>query len=124
MKTKMVNLKLPKKPSTGDLSVPMSAAMTPAKDRDAYPYGTRLDFEEDQVSKFKGLDPLPDAETKVTGTFEGYVSRAEVRDTADGGKKRSLCIQVTDVALDFGDEIEKKEAKQAKRTGELLSPTR
>ena len=58
-----------------------------------YPYGLELRLDDDSVSKL-GID-LPDVGTEVSVTAKGKVQSAESRDSADGGKRLSCCIQIT-----------------------------
>lgn len=121
-----VNMKLPKESKEGG-DYPAPSMAMPAKDRDAYPYGLCIRLEDDQIKKLKKFigDVLPDAETTGELTVTFYVKRAESTDTADGGKRKCLELQITDIdELSFGDEIEEKEKRSVERTGKLLSPTR
>ena len=120
-----VSMKLPKQSKEGgDYPSPV---LMPEKDRDAYPYGLCVRLEDDQIKKLKKFigDVLPDAETTGELTVTFYVKRAESTDTASGGKRKCLELQITDIDnLTFGDEIEEKEKRQTDRVAKIVSPTR
>jgi len=56
-----------------------------------YPYGLRLDLDDEQMTKL-GMD-IPNVGEEITITAKGTVERAEIRDSGDG-KKKSCCIQM------------------------------
>ena len=58
---------------------------------DDYPYGLRIDFDDDMMTKL-GMK-MPEVGGKVKLVAEGTVERAELRDTGDG-KKQSCCVQI------------------------------
>lgn len=60
--------------------------------REDYPYGLRIDFDDEMMTKL-GMD-LPEVGSEVKLAAEGTVERAEVRDSTYGGKSKSCCIQL------------------------------
>lgn len=68
---------------------------------DDYPYGTRLDLDEDSLDKL-GITNLPEVGSTMKVTAEASVDSVSSRAYAgeDGGKqKRSLTLQLTKMAL-------------------------
>jgi hypothetical protein len=58
--------------------------------REDYPYGLRIDLNDDQMEKL-GME-LPTVGSTVTLCMKGTVERAELRDTGEG-PEASCCIQ-------------------------------
>lgn len=66
-----------------------------------YPYGTRLDLDEDSLKKL-GIKELPEAGDELCVTAHATVTRSEESTSSDGrGSKtrRYLCLQITKMAL-------------------------
>lgn len=77
----------------------------------SYPYGLTISLEEEEIKKL-GIDGVPDAGSKKMLSAVVEVSNVSVRDSNDkknGGKRRSISLQITDMEL-----TEKKERKLAK----------
>lgn len=91
----MIDLKQPKK-SKKELKEGMEA---PVPDQDAYPWGTRLNFETEQIEKMPALQKA-DAGEKVQIKAIGTIISVNVRDYVDGIKKRkSVEIQIEKIEI-------------------------
>lgn len=94
---KLVSMKRPKEEKHDD------KACDPCEfERPDYPYGTRLNLEEDQLESL-GLKAMPPAGAQIR--IEGLGEVIGVREEQVEGKtRRSLEIQITDLGLDAGPE--------------------
>lgn len=90
----MISLKLDKKDKAA-----LKANEAPlASNQPEYPYGTRLNFDSEQLAKLPGLGKAAVGEI-ITGQFKAKVVEMRV-DERDGSKKRqSVELQITDIAL-------------------------
>lgn len=88
----LVNMKRTKK----DKGVITDSPVSP--NEDAYPYGLEVNLEDESLKKL-GLSSLPEAGETMTMLAQVKVSRASATDTANGGKRKSLSLQITDMAL-------------------------
>lgn len=84
----------------------MSAAETksmiepmPSKDTPRYPYGLNIHLEGEAMEKL-GLENLPKVGTQMMLMALVNVESVSERDSQDGGKKQSMSIQITDMALE------------------------
>lgn len=64
-----------------------------------YPYGLCLNLEDEQIKKL-GISKLPEVGETMTLTAKVEVSSLSQRDTREGGKKSSLSLQITDMAVE------------------------
>lgn len=121
----MVSMKLPKKDKDADGDSPVMLNSSPAE-RDAYPYGLRVDFDEPQVEALddaKMLDDL-DEEKEVIITARAYCRAYHKDRKQDGSWDRRLGFQITDVIDIKPDDSKAKDSEEKERVGSLLSPTR
>lgn len=123
----MVSMKLPKKDKKdAEVDSPIGYSSSPA-DRDAYPYGLKLRFENEQVKQLDDEDMLPadiDDANEVVLTVRGYISDYDKDRMQDGSTKVCIGIQITDIDEIKIDDSKDKEEEAKSRTGSLLSPTR
>lgn len=103
----LVDLKIPKKKQE-ETCKPCS--VNPANE-DKYPWGTRLNFNNDEVEKIPGLKDLK-AGDKVTVSGEGTVTMINTRDTQDGGKRYEVEIQIEKFAYEAKKPLEKMSPKE------------
>jgi hypothetical protein len=89
---KMVNMKMGKGESNTLLGE------SPSKDSPAYPYGLNIELNEDSLKKLK-LDDLPEAGEEMYIHAKVSVVRSSITDTKEGGKQRSVSLQITDLCL-------------------------
>lgn len=75
---------------------PLSVPDAPTED---YPYGLRLDLNEDTLDKL-GLDTLPDVGDELDLAAKVKVETVSQRTGMDGKKSRSLDLQITDMKLE------------------------
>ena len=66
--------------------------------REMYPYGLRLDLNDDSLEKLK-IESLPKVGKTVQVTAEARVESVSERDDTRGGKRRSLELQITKMAV-------------------------
>jgi hypothetical protein len=78
-------------------------------DAPRYPYGLRLDLNEDVLSKL-GLPALPAVNQKMILVARVEVCALSQYDSQDGGKHQSICLQITDMSLDA--DKEKRDASE------------
>ena len=64
---------------------------------DAYPYGTRLSFEEEEVKKLGIEDLKADQTVHVIGL--GVVESVSIRESVKGGKRHDISIQIKKVVI-------------------------
>jgi len=84
----------------------MSAAETksmiepmPSKDSASYPYGLSIHLEDSVMQKL-GLEKLPKTGTQMMLMAIVEVKRVVDEDSDEGGKRQSMSIQITDMALE------------------------
>ncbi len=91
---KLTNMQLPKR-SEKDLS---TAAVPPEGEQPRYPWGLSLNLEDESLKKL-GVDTLPEVGVVLSLTAKVTVTSVSARDDQDGGKSRSMNLQITDMAL-------------------------
>lgn len=92
----------------------MVKAFSPTADNSPrYPYGLRLDLSSESLEKL-GMKAMPKVGAKLMLEAEVEVQSVSIGDSVDGGKNRSLSIQVTEMALGTG----KEESDEEKFYGE------
>lgn len=95
------------------LSAKESKAMvepaSPAGEGPRYPWGLQLRLDNESIDKL-GLAGLPDTGATLMVHARAIVTETSERDSQDGGKRRTLEIQITDLAI----EAEPKEGERAK----------
>lgn len=72
----------------------MGGCCSPSYDSDAYPYGLRLDLNNDSLDKLK-MDDLPKVGKTVKITAEASVERVEESTSSKGVPRRSVALQIT-----------------------------
>ena len=69
---------------------------------DPYPYGLEVNLDEDSLQKL-GIAELPAAGGVVNLAAKAKIASVSSHDSTRGGKRRSLSLQITDLALDAGE---------------------
>lgn len=101
----LVDLKIPKKKVE-------NKRYCPAEDTsDKYPWGTRLNFNNEEVEKIPGLIDLKVGD-KVNITGEGTITLVNTRETQDGGKRCEVEIQVEKFAYEAKKPLDKMSPKE------------
>lgn len=100
---KMANMKMDK--SEAEAHMPTAVADSPE-----YPYGLRLELTEEAIGKL-GLNSLPKVGSKMAINARVEVSSASQYDSKEGGKRRSISLQITDLGL--GPDVEAKNPEEA-----------
>jgi hypothetical protein len=96
MDTKLTSMKLPaRKPSTEEKMYP---TMCEGGNEPEYPWGLCLNLEEQQLVAL-GIKTLPKVGATITIQAKGNVTSVSENETQDG-TRRSVSIQITDLALD------------------------
>lgn len=90
---KLASMKLPKHVKEGETADPCCVDYTPPD----YPYGTRLNLEEDQLVAL-GITAMPTTSDPISITAIGTVI-AVSEEQRDGKITRRLEIQITDMAI-------------------------
>jgi hypothetical protein len=78
---------------------------------DKYPWGTRLNFNNEEVEKIPGLIDLKVGD-KVNITGEGTITLVNTRETQDGGKRCEVEIQVEKFAYEAKKPLDKMSPKE------------
>ena len=90
-----------------------------------YPYGLRISLSEDEVKKLD-LDPLPDVGSSIAIRGMATVASVSIDDSQDGGKRRSVSLQITDLYLggpkDAAEKMYGKESSESKGPDGKLNP--
>ena len=77
-----------------------TACCAPESDQPAYPYGLRIDLNDETLAKL-GITELP-----AVGTTMKLMAVVEVTSASqyesEQGKDRTICLQITDMAMDAG----------------------
>ena len=74
-----------------------------------YPYGLCIHLDNETLDKL-GISELPEVGKEINLSAVGYVKSASMSDSEEGGKMKSLGIQITDLGLGkMGKKSEKKE---------------
>lgn len=68
-------------------------------DADKYPWGMTLSFDDATLKKLDMTD-LPQAGTELDLVCRARVTRQEITDTEGGGKRCSMTVQVTAIAVE------------------------
>lgn len=85
--------------STKAERVQQNKAMQPmASGAETYPWGLELRFEEQTLDKLK-MTTLPEVEDELTFTIKAKVKSVSSNESAGGGKRRCVELQVTAVKL-------------------------
>jgi hypothetical protein len=74
-------------------------AATPEGDAPAYPWGLALHLEHDQLEKL-GIDALPKVGATLAIVAKVKVQTTSTQSSVAGGERRSLSLQITDLAVD------------------------
>lgn len=69
-----------------------------APERPAYPWGTEIRLEDELVDRLFG-DELPDVETTMDMVARVTVSGASTSQSQGGAMRRSVSLQITDMAI-------------------------
>lgn len=88
------------------------ACYAPAGDQPAYPYGLRIDLNDESLAKL-GITTLPAVGTTMKLLAVVEVSSASQYES-EHGKDRNICLQITEMALDAG-------APAARSEGDIAS---
>jgi len=90
---KMMSMKLPKTKKSTDKGMPTVAGIS----SEEYPYGLRINLNEDQIKKLEGLFDL-DVEGKLMIHAEAHVSSKSSNEQQAGKPERRMEIQITGLA--------------------------
>jgi hypothetical protein len=71
-------------------------------DTPKYPYGLRLELNDETMKKL-GLNGLPDVGEVMMLCAKVVVERVSQNDTAEGGKRQDMSLQITEMMLEEGD---------------------
>lgn len=110
---KLVSLELKKK----DKKDTKDCCVTEAGDSPVYPWGSRLSFENEQISKIEGLSDVDVGdEVKIYAVATVISVRKESRKKSDGSSKddHSVELQITGIAIEDDSEFEKSFDKASK----------
>lgn len=88
------------------------ACCAPSGDQPAYPYGLRIDLNDESLAKL-GITTLPAVGTTMKLLAVVEVSSASQYES-EQGKDRNICLQITEMALDTG-------APAARSEGDIAS---
>ena len=88
----LVSMQLSKKASTKE-------AAPSAIEAPLFPYGLTISLGEDELTKLRLDKSLPEAGDEMDLVAKVRVRSVESHDTEGGGKRRSLSLQLTDMAL-------------------------
>lgn len=83
------------------------------QDSPAYPYGLRLELNDETMKKL-GLEELPEVGETMALTAKVVVERVSQNDTKEG-KRQDMSLQITDMELSEGEEEKKDEAPMDKK---------
>lgn len=103
---KLVSMKL-----SAEKAKSMTEPAMTSKDAPAYPYGLRISLENDALKKLK-IDPLPAVGDTLQLVALVEIVEVSQRDSADGGERRSMGLQITEMAL--GPSSDQTDAATAK----------
>lgn len=96
----MKSMKLTKSEAT-------DAMPTEAKqDAPAYPWGLRLELNDESMKKL-GMEKLPEVGATLTLHAKVKVERVSQNDSAEGGKRQDMSLQITDMDLGESEKEEK-----------------
>jgi len=108
---KMVSMKLSPAKSKAK-----TAEVAPLMGGPRYPWGLELTLDEDVLAKLK-LEELPEAGETVMIHAQAKVTRVSSTDNVDGGKSRSVTLQITDLCcLMEGEEMDDEDDADEKST--------
>lgn len=71
-------------------------------DAPAYPYGLSINLDDDALTKLGIGDDLPESETEMVLVAKVEVTNVSSSDSAGGGKRRSISLQITEMCLEEG----------------------
>lgn len=91
----------------GTDSVPETALAASSPE---YPYGLKLDLNEDSLAKL-GITDLPEVGSSVHVMANAEVYSVSMSEDKDGKERKSVCLQITDMAL--GDSVEQSKPKRS-----------
>ena len=101
----MKSMKLTK--SEAEATAPVEAK----QDSPAYPWGLRLELNDESMKKL-GLEELPEVGETMILHAKVVIDRVSQNDTKDGGKRQDMSLQITDMSLsESGDEETSTEKK-------------
>lgn len=107
---KLINLRLTKKQKKDTMEVPAKVGEGPE-----YPYGTRLNFETEQIEKIPALAKVESGDM-VSGTFEGKIIDVRTTDREKEQKRRTVEIQIQSIGIvnkeSFNDAFEEAGKKK------------
>lgn len=95
----MKSMKLTKSEATE--AMPVEAK----QDAPAYPWGLRLELNDESMKKL-GMEELPDVGATLTLHAKVKVERVSQNDSAEGGKRQDMSLQITDMSLSGSDDEE------------------
>lgn len=87
-----------------------SEPSTSLTNKPSYPYGLRIDLDSDALEKL-GIGMLPDVGTVLYLDAKVEVCNINVYDSQDGGARKSMGLQITDMSLSKAVESEDPEKK-------------
>lgn len=87
-------------------------------DSPKYPYGLNLSLDDLSLGKL-GLNGLPKVGEKMMIEAVVVVSSVSAHDSSEGGLKRSMSLQITDLCLEPYSEEEKSEEKKEAKVEEM-----
>ncbi|MDY7001249.1 MAG: hypothetical protein SVS15_05650 [Thermodesulfobacteriota bacterium] len=110
---KMIDLKIPKK-TKKEIQAEREQYEIGPDGGDKYPYGTRLNFNTDEVKKL-GVDVSKiKAGEEVTGKFKGKVIGVRQSERESGDKEQSFEVQIMAIGIEDGMDKAWKEAFEGK----------
>lgn len=105
----MIDLKIPKK-TKKEREKEMIGYYS---NEDKYPWGTRLDFNKEEIDKIKALKTAK-AGDKVSISAIGKITRVEVTDAENGRSRHQVQIQVQKIEISNNDPGDEKKAFESK----------
>ena len=101
--SKLVSMKLEKRDAA------KYAEPSIASDSPAYPWGLNLTLDNETLEKLK-LEALPEAGEQLLLVAKVKVTGTSSNDSAEGGKRQTINLQITDMCLeDAGEKVEASE---------------
>ena len=87
-------------------------AIVQETEKQLYPWGLRIELNDDSMKKL-GLEKIPSINSKLKLEAIVEIIRVDSSDSVDGGKKESMSLQITDMALNSSQD--KKESDPLKK---------
>lgn len=97
---KLVNMKMSEEEAAEYSAGTLSA------DAPKYPYGLRLDLDDDALEKLQLLKDLPDVGDSFMIQAKVSVVTVSQRETMEGDNEASVCLQITDMGCEFSSSEE------------------